>query len=264
MIGIETLKENLRISTNDLCRVLLLAPIDNNNMTAPNGLIKKMELEISARMYIDTERASNAEYNNNRRLSSRLSRDQPKRINFRSRSHLRMRLSERNPVIVIHSYSETETELESETPSVGCPKSVRDRMRCLLEPQIREQIRREMKQQLRREIRREIEPQLRDQIRRELEPRLNVQIQREMEPQLRAQIRHEIEPLLLEQIRREITPLLGVQIHRERSRESGNKFVEKFCQPEIILKMKFEKRMSIGHGLTSFSISLTSARLMSH
>lgn len=200
LIGMGVLKQKLRITANDLRNAVFLRSINDTNRRI--GLIERMELEITSRMY-NGEGTSNDE--NSRRRSSRLSRDQPQRINSRSRSRLRSQLSERSPAILIGSDSETESEPETESDpvSAGCPKSVRDRMRCLLEPQIRDQ------------VRREIEPQLRDQIQRELELRLRGQIQREMELQLRTQISRELEPQLRDRIRREITPQLGAQIYRE-------------------------------------------------
>lgn len=132
--------------------------------------------------------------------------DQPHRINFRSYSHLRQQLSGRNPVIVIHSDSETESESETESISVGCPRSVRDRLRGKLEPKLRDQMRREIEPQLREQIHREMEPQLRNRIRQELEPQLREQIRREITQRLALQIHRELEPQLREQIRGEILP----------------------------------------------------------
>lgn len=199
MVGIETLKRNPRISTIDLRRAVLLGPIHTHDTTVPRVFLERLEHEIATRIYVDSL---------NQHRSRRLSRDHPQRNNSRSRSRLHRR--ERTPVIEIHSDSETETdtetESESETPPAGCPRSVRDRMRRLLEPRIREQIRRELEQQLRQEIRHEIEPQLRTQIQHELEPRLNMRIQREMEPLLRAQIYQELEAQIWEQVRGEIIP----------------------------------------------------------
>lgn len=220
--GMGILKQNPRITGNDLRNALLLRSIDDINNR--NGLIERMELEITTRMY-NAEETSN--YGNNLRRSSRISRKQPQRNNFHSLSDLRSRLSERNAVTVVNSDSETALETESEPIAAGCPKSVRDRIQRTLEPQLRVQIRHELEPQLREKIRHELEPQLRYriwyelepqlrvQIRREIEPQLRRQIHREMESQLRGQIRHELEPQIREQIQREITPQLRVQIRRE-------------------------------------------------
>lgn len=198
MLGMGALKQNLRITVEELRTILLLSAISNNNaMTSDDsdnriGLIEQLELEISARMYSNDEIVNDENYIPHHLRG--LSRNQPQRISFRTRSQLRSRLAERNAVIVIHSDSDTESEFESEPVSTGCPRSVSVRMRRVLEPQLREQIRHEMVPQLREQIRQEMVSQLRVQIRNELEPQLRIQIHSELEPRLREQIRREILP----------------------------------------------------------------------
>lgn len=64
--GMGVLKQNLRITANDLRNALLLRSIDDTNNRI--GLIEQMELEITSRIY-NGEGTSNDE--NNRQRSSR-------------------------------------------------------------------------------------------------------------------------------------------------------------------------------------------------
>lgn len=220
MIGMGFLKQNLRITADDLRNAMLLGPINGYNVmaTATNnriGLIEQLEREITLTMY-NAEGITNDD-SNNRRRSRNQSRSQQQRVRSRSRSQLRSHLSEQYGVIVIPSDSETETEseTESEPVSAGYPRSVRDRLRRTLEPQLRNRIRREMELQSREEIRREIESQLRDEMYREMEPQLRAQIRYELEQQLNVQIRYELEPQLRDEMRREMEPQLSEQIRHE-------------------------------------------------
>lgn len=197
------LKSNLHITEDHLRTILLLSSNNDNNIVNRISLIEKLELEISSRMHDADFIGVNNDENNRHRLSR--SGNQAHRINFHSRAHPCSQLSERDPVIV--HCSDSEADSESESVPAGCPKSVRDRLQRVLEPQIREQVRCELSHQLREQIRHEMETQLCAQIRQELEPQLREQILREIAPQLKIQIHHELEPQLREQIRQEVLPI---------------------------------------------------------